>query len=988
MSLLFDREDYRLLDEVNSILGSKSSRMVQMFNPLLHPRGIKELSAPRGMRVACAVGSILKSLSSDDSQLRLSALRSLREEVLAGGNSGMRYNTARVLTQLMKNLVRSGDDKTRQLELISDFRSALSGKPSFIRSLLKRYHLLEMPEDYSSCTFDDHVHDASTKGRKSPSHLILDAWIKGVNSLLVIYYNYIRPEVAHELITAAEILGIKVKVGIEFPVRFYSKIINIIWSPQGFDGSKEFIRFINTQRVSQLMQAGKTLSVFQQRQVVEFIDILNSEAVPELEARFGITMPHLDKDEFIAFVGEGQASFVHLSEYLNFVLTNVLHQKEQAISANGLGNASAESARSFIDDVHELNTDKLLCDYLSPLADKFNIYNHLPQDGEVAPELYNLEIEELITRIEECSRNNKLILSTANLEAWDVPEIIHRCHGVINCLEIFNLKDYISLKNYDTSLINDFRLALNKHDITALKRVTGLMQQQLEKADIDCLHQRIEGLKSARRNLSDIIERYKGRHVSAAVGSDSAGRSRFLYGMGLAVVESLPVGARRIVSSGRERWRKIIPLCSKVMLRETRTELKVQGWRRIFAHFSAKRKDWLLIDKVASFEAEGNIVTLGGREVDPNDENNPRLKPGSFIYNWHYLGRRYKNAIKIIAGFIPAFLTFYFSKDWPILTYGGALIWFGITGIRNVIQAVLGGSGFSRSKFLRWRNFIDMSRIADSLMYTGFSVPLLDYLVKNLLLLKGLGVTVESNRMAVFAVMALVNGLYISGHNIFRGLPKAAVYGNLVRAVFAVPLAVVYSFMVQLVLGWLGVADITVVLELWAAVISKTASDTVACIIEGLADRSYNLRQRLNDYGEAISSYFQAVENLELLYPEDEAAQLLDHPKRLLRSLDERKAHGIIRGIFAGALDMLYFRFCQPRAQLAFIKLLDQLSPDQQEQLLYGQEILKREKEVTRLLADGFAGKTFRGPLAFYLTNHPAYLEEIDKLLKQRTGQN
>ena len=33
-------------------------------------------------------------------------------------------------------------------------------------------------EDWNQIAFDDHVHDVNTKGRKSSTHLIMDAWIK------------------------------------------------------------------------------------------------------------------------------------------------------------------------------------------------------------------------------------------------------------------------------------------------------------------------------------------------------------------------------------------------------------------------------------------------------------------------------------------------------------------------------------------------------------------------------------------------------------------------------------------------------------------------------------------------------------------------------------------------------------------------------------------------------------------------------------------
>ena len=83
---------------------------------------------------------------------------------------------------------------------------ASSGKPRIVRAELEKYHLLEMPEEWNQLAFDHHVHDANTKGRKSPTHLVMDAWIKGVRFLTVVYYNYVEPKVAEELLEAATIL--------------------------------------------------------------------------------------------------------------------------------------------------------------------------------------------------------------------------------------------------------------------------------------------------------------------------------------------------------------------------------------------------------------------------------------------------------------------------------------------------------------------------------------------------------------------------------------------------------------------------------------------------------------------------------------------------------------------------------------------------------------------------------------------------------------
>jgi len=43
---------------------------------------------------------------------------------------------------------------------------------------------------------DHHIHDANTKGRKNPTHLMMDAWVKGIRYLTVVYYNYVEPAAA------------------------------------------------------------------------------------------------------------------------------------------------------------------------------------------------------------------------------------------------------------------------------------------------------------------------------------------------------------------------------------------------------------------------------------------------------------------------------------------------------------------------------------------------------------------------------------------------------------------------------------------------------------------------------------------------------------------------------------------------------------------------------------------------------------------------
>ena len=64
----------------------------------------------------------------------------------------------------------------------------------------------------------------------------------------------------------------------------------------------------------------------------------------------------------------------------------------------------------------------------------------------------------------------------------------------------------------------------------------------------------------------------------------------------------------------------------------------------------------------------------------------------------------------------------------------------------------------------------------------------------------------------------------------------------------SIPVAFLFNIVIGGLLGLVGTADATGVLQSWAAVISKAASDFVAGFIEGFVDRANNVKNRLKDY--------------------------------------------------------------------------------------------------------------------------------------------
>ena len=159
--IYFDKQDRNILALVNRLLESRSGPSEDgLFDPNLHPHGIKELAATPVARMAYAVINLLRNLEMGVAQARdrILALEVLYDEVLNSAHSLLRRNTARVLMQIMKDMVRSHGDRLEQLKLAHDFRKVVQGTPRIVRYMLARYHLPEMPETWNQLAFDDHVY--------------------------------------------------------------------------------------------------------------------------------------------------------------------------------------------------------------------------------------------------------------------------------------------------------------------------------------------------------------------------------------------------------------------------------------------------------------------------------------------------------------------------------------------------------------------------------------------------------------------------------------------------------------------------------------------------------------------------------------------------------------------------------------------------------------------------------------------------------------
>ena len=885
----------------------------------------------------------------------------------------------------------SGED--RQLALAHEFREASTGRPRTIRRLLRKYHLLEMPETWNQISFDHHVHDANTKGRKSPTHLIMDAWIKGIRYLGVIYYNDIRAEAASELMEAAEIMGIHVRIGIEFRAALHTKYVQLIWVPRGFRGREDFLRFLDKGEVNDFLENSREVVAYEKQHFIRLLHSFNEHHLPVINTKYGISVPPLDPDAFLESVGRGQVSLVHLAEFAHRAILPHLRKRTEILSA-GFRDASRKDRDRIRDDVasfNRLDPEFLVEEYLRPDMNPSLPDLRIPSREADTPEILRLNPSELLDRLESLPCRSRITLNPSNLTPADVLEVLYMGKGRITHLEIYNVKDWAQDRTQHRFRINELRLVINSGNVVEAKRIIREVLTDAEHRSADPAS--VEAVREILRDLKTLLGFYSVNRLQSRLGSDSIGHSRHTRGMGLVVCETLPRRARREIRRDPHRMLPVVtepirhvmiskggpaPVASPPASREPIDDPPMHNRLK-------KTVTWTVGQNTTTLSKTGNIATLGGTSTSPgnglsivpSDPSSAKKRLGL-----DHLNSVYTNSLKVLLGFVPAFLTFYLTKDWWLLAYFGALIWFGITGLRNILQSVVGGGGIRRSSLLHWKDLVSWRRVADSLLFTGFSVPLLDYLVKDQMLSRGFGITAATGPVMLYSIMALANGLYISSHNLYRGLPSGAVIGNFFRTILSIPVAVGFNFLILRITEFAGISpDIaTAGLQLWAAIISKAASDCVAAVIEGTADRQRNLNRRRVDYTEKLAQIYDVYERLETAFPEQDILVLMESHKPFFKNLNE--THPVVcRDMVIDSLDLLYFWMYQPRARIALMQILAHMSADEKIFMVRAQRVLKHKRLISEMLLNGLVGKKFELALAFYLSHADRYISTFSRLV-------
>ncbi|MBI3039855.1 hypothetical protein HYY75_12550, partial [bacterium] len=292
-----------------------------------HPGGFVRELDKRRLNIASAYIKIAHDLSPEDTEGRLSALTMLIDQSLHAKTLNMPLNTARVQINLMKEAVKARGDKRKQMEAMSDFGLASFGHEAVIRDFLARMHMVEVPEEEKPLKdlgmgWDNHVHDNLTEGRKTPTQVLLDAFVKGISELTLVHSHIEQRGMIHETISAGNILGIKVKIGIEFSVGMSGVRRHYLYIPPYAETSKDFFSFFdNRKEVFSHFYQGILANIANRRKtLIASIERFNSNQRSKINSGYEPQSPYslqpLTIEDLDRIVLCGQATQTHLCELM------------------------------------------------------------------------------------------------------------------------------------------------------------------------------------------------------------------------------------------------------------------------------------------------------------------------------------------------------------------------------------------------------------------------------------------------------------------------------------------------------------------------------------------------------------------------------------------------------------------------------------------------------------------------------------------------
>jgi len=776
-ALSFGSDYQKLRRLLNARIDSPVSSMGM---PPSHPAGFVRELKKRRISIVESYLVIIRSLESEHHRERIDALRMLGEQTSHAKNLTMPLNTARVQIALMKEAIKSRENKRRQLECLYDFTVSSYGQPSVIRARLDELGIIEVPETGQRLAdmdlgWDSHVHDNSSYGRKTPSQLVIDAFIKGISGITVAFNHLATLGNVEEVLAAGEILGVRVQMGAEFSVRTRGERFHFMYLLPAMRTSAELEEFFrrNGEALRPFLDGLDRNQESRIASIRALIDNFNTTHLPAINAGWEpgsvYALPRLDLEAAEEIVPLENLNRMHLGELLYAQWKPVLLRRV-LLAMSKVNRAREELARGSISRwdfsniegryqtlrkaYTELNPEALraqyfgapqLSEYPTVFTDMAGVCRPLKATGGGIKIVHPLE--------HGLDAAYEVVLANA---AW------------IDQVEVYNMYDSINRSVDDTQRFSRFVNVLNSGS-------GDLVRPFLEGHDLHGAEAALE------RTLAVIRE----RPLAPVCGSDSTGRSTTIPGMGF-------IFASRVLGPRRRRY-----LERHFALPEFVSRIVAARGSYVAPEAEAKPPD----DIISMGKSTHFVPNRVGDETE--------VTPIPLDRAARYVNPTLRNLLMVGVGFVVA---------WLAIGWEYALVWFGITSLRHVIVDLIARRG---AQLKEWSlRAVDWRNIARSLFWTGFSVPLLSFVKSEFDLLWPLGTSGLLYQFSKFFFIALVNGLYLMTHNTLRGFPRGVAAANLFRTILSWPFASLFAPLGDLAFIPSGVQ-------------SKVWSDVVGGIIEG-----------------------------------------------------------------------------------------------------------------------------------------------------------
>ena len=772
-SLSFSAELRKMRREVNARIDAPAT-----INPLLpsHPSGVNRWFKRRRISIAESYLTVVGDLDAKSSGARLVALKILADASFHSKSLDFPLNTARVQAALVKEVVKHRHDKRRQLELLYDFSVSSMGQHQVLRKLCEELNIVELREggtrladfDYG---WDGHVHDTATSGRKNPTQLIIDAFIKGISRLTVAYGSAADLEAMEEAFEAGRILGIEVDIGLEFSMTDGSERFHFMTLLPPFEDRAEIGRFF----LGKSYQFREFLGGLEKNQmnrlnaVSRILDEFNASSLKALNSGWPeeslYRVPALTMQNLYAFIPTASINRLHLAEFLYTLMKPVLLHRLQLLKVRrGLAKRGLQAGRLSRPDFRALDET-----YAALKAEFKNLTPEALLDRHFSGTRI-VNYQSVFEDIGEASR----VLQTAGCKlkilhpleyGFERAERLLSTHAAdMDFVEIYNTQDCIGR---DPSEVLELAALVN--GINWERKAKGLAL------------------------------------LVPVCGSDSTGRNPKIPGMGF-------IFADQISGKGKHAY--------------------LERHLALPALVSAMVKSRGEPVDLADVDSSPAIVCLGkisggsgfgsGEDMSSDSAVVPPAKALRYLNPW------VKNIFFAVVGFIVAD-----SFIGPFY----ALLWLGITGFRNSIADLISSRG---TRLSQWKlRSINFDNVAQSLFWTGFSVPIMGFIKTNF---DAVWPWVHDGilfNLVKFFFISLANGLYLATHNTLRGFDRKVVRANLFRSVIAWPFATLFAPLGNLI----GVPSI---------VQTKIWSDFVAGFIEGSGKYVRVLRLRHRNLEEIV----------------------------------------------------------------------------------------------------------------------------------------